>query len=387
MKNVKTLHTDESYLSKSEYNKLSNSEREDKTWEDVLEYRQKFTFEIPLLFDKGTYIHLTQTPWILQKEIRLISSYSEVQAIMLESISERYSSTSILSDISLKSAVNEIHWLLNEGGKPTFSRSVIEGLVDGNDDPDTDEDKLVLDIYDKLEKIINKLTLPREIAKLFYGFEKFEDKKFEDIHASIVDTIKSDKIASIVTKASALVYSIISNNMFGDNTYEVMVLSLISLSRNSHKGEVLKGVSFFKMLDYFKYDLNKAVQETTNDGGDLTYVVMKLIEILMYSLRLSSENVESFIKDEERYGSLTAKDKNLNYKSIIRTNPNITTKQAKFFVHHCDPKISYNNQDFQKFFGSVYETARYSMDNLAKHGFYKKKKAGHIYVYNAIKQK
>lgn len=388
MKNTKQFHTDEKYYTKEDFDLLSERKREGISWEEVVSYRDKFMFEIPLIDKKMRNIRLTQTPWILQKEIRLISSFSYQQATMLIDISSRYASATLLSDISMKSFVNEIHWLMNNNDSNAIvSRTVIENLVNKNDEPQNLDEKKIIEMYDKFEEITDKLSLPLKVAKLFFGINGLDNKEKENINSSIVETIRSDKINSILTKASALIYGILSNDLFNEYSYEVMVLSLISLSRNSYKGEILKGVSFFKTLDYFKTDLYKAVEDVREHDLDLTFLTLKLIDILMYSLRLSFEQIETFIKDEERYNSLTTKDKNQSYRAILSSHPELSIKQAKFYVNHCDAKINYTLKDFQNYFGSSYETSRYSLEKLAKSGFYNKKKIGKKFVYNAIKQK
>ncbi len=388
MKNVKQFHTDTEYYTQEDYEFLEEAERNGILWEDVVAYREKFTFEIPLITEKKQHIKLTQTPWILQKEIRLISSFSHSQAVMLTDISSRYASATLLADISMKSFVSEIHWLLNNKNNTAMvSRTVIEHLVNKTDEPTNSDEKKILELYEKFEGITEKLTLPRKIASLFFGIEELDNPKFEEVNTSIVETIRSDRINSILTKASSLIYAILSTDMYNERSYEIMVLSLLSLSRNSYKGEILKGISFFKTLEYFKADLYKAVEDTKNHDGDLTYVTLKLTDILMYSLRLSAEQIETFIKDEERYNSLTTKDKNQSYKAILSSHPELSVKQAKFYVNHCDVKINYTLKDFQDYFGSSYETSRYSLDKLVDLGFYKKKKIGKKFVYNAIRQK
>ncbi len=386
MKNVKQFHTDLYYYTKEDFEELSDSEKQSLKWEDIQSYRDKYTFELPLLTRTGESVKITQTPWILQKEIRLISEFSHSQAIMLTEISSKYASSTLLSNISLKSFVSEIHWLLNNENS-SVSRTVIENLVNKTDDPVTKEDENILDYYEKFEEITKKLVLPREVCKLFYKRKQVWPQKLDDVNTSMVDTLKSDKINSILTKTSVLIYSILSNDMYGELSYEVMVLSLISVSRNSYKGEILKGISFFKTLEYFKIDLYKAVEDAREHGNDLTFVTLKLVDILMYSLRLSSEEIETFIKDEEKYNSLTTKDKNQSYKAILSAHPELSVKQAKFYVNHCDLKINYTLKDFQDYFLSSYETSRYSLDKLVELGFYKKKKIGKKFVYNAIRQK
>lgn len=388
MKNIKQFHTDSEYLSREDYAFLPESKKAEVTWQEIVDYRDKFTFFLPLKGNKVEEVKLTQTPWILQKEIKLISSFSHYQAVMLTDISSKYASATLLSDISLKSFVSEIHWMLNNNKENLqFSRTVIEYLVNKTDEPSNDEEKRILEKYELFEKITSELTLPSEIAKLFYDKKFNREIKYKDLIKSLVETIESDKINSILTKTSALIYAILSNNIYEDDTYEIMVLSLISISRNSYKGEILKGISFFQTLEFFKSDLYKAVEDAKEHGDDLTFVTLKLIDILMYSLRLSAEQIETFIKDEERYNSLTTKDKNQNYKAILSEHPELSIKQAKFYVNHSDVKINYTLKDFQDYFGSSYETSRYSLEKLVELGFYSKKKISKKFVYNAIKQR
>ncbi len=389
MKNIKQFHTDSEYYSKYDYSELPDKKKNGVSWPEVVQYREKYKFELPLLDDKKRHVSITQTPWILQKEIRLISSFSQVQAAMLVELSSKYSSATLLLDISLKSIVNEMHWILNDNGKAKnkVSRTVIENLVNKTDEPKDEDEKKILKMFNLFESITEKLTLPREIAKMFFNINGIDEEKFGDINASMVDTIKSDKINSLLTKISALIYAVLGNNMYGDKSYEIMVLSLISLSRNSYKGEILKGVSFFKTLEFFKSDLNRVLESVKHHNSDLTFLTIKMAEILLYSLRISSEQIEIHIKDEERYNSLTTKDKNKSYKAILSSHPYLSVKQAKFYVNHCDIKINYTLKDFQEYFGTSYETSRYSLDKLVDAGFYKKKKIGKKYIYNAIRQK
>ena len=71
---------------------------------------------------------------------------------------------------------------------------------------------------------------------------------------------------------------------------------------------------------------------------------------------------------------------------ILETNPNIRKPQALFFASHCTVGSFYTIQDYKKHARCVYETARTSMDNLAKEGFYRKLKFKNKFVYTPIKQ-
>ena len=93
------------------------------------------------------------------------------------------------------------------------------------------------------------------------------------------------------------------------------------------------------------------------------------------------------MKGERRYENLSLLEKTITIKTLIRDYPEISNRQAEFYVSHKDKESSYTLKDFQKFIGSSYETSRYSMDNLVKLGFYDKIKVGKKYVYQPTKEK
>lgn len=387
MKNERQKHTDTKYYSKEDLKMDPEYNNSIESWEEVLEYREKFSFEIPLLFSAKKHVRLTQTPWILQKEIKMITSFSRIQQSMLTNISTKYSSSTLLEDIEHKSFVSDIHWMLNCGLKKNkVSRTIIENIVVHGEDPTNKDEQEILDIYENLVAITNKWTSPREVARLFYGFKQFDDKLLDDIHASLVETINSDRINSLLTKISSTMFAIMANNMFGEKSYDIAVLSLLSLLGNSYKANILKGISFHPTFDYFRHDFLKAVEEGVKDKGDLTYLTQTTINVIMYSVRLSNEQIETFIKNETRFNSLSTRDKNKSIETLRHNNPNISKRQAEFFVAHNDPRASYTISDFKKYIGTAYETARYSLDNLVEQGFYKKTLVGKKYVYKAIKQ-
>ena len=71
---------------------------------------------------------------------------------------------------------------------------------------------------------------------------------------------------------------------------------------------------------------------------------------------------------------------------IRQTNPNIRKAQALFFAGHCTMGCYYTIQDYKRATKCAYETARTSMDNLAREGFYQKLQIKNKFVYKPIKQ-
>ncbi|NQX83394.1 MAG: hypothetical protein HRS50_01605, partial [Mycoplasmataceae bacterium] len=206
MKNIQKFHTDTNYLSQKEIKHTKNIEYSEKLWQEVLDYREKFSFDLPLLLKKNSYVRLTQTPWILQKEIKMISDFSIIQQKMLTNISTKYSSETLLEDIETKYIVYDIHWMLNSKSKKNIiSRIVIDNIVNNNEEP-SNEEKKIMDIYENIIFISNKKVSPREIAKLFYKKTDFDSKLLDDIHASLISSLKSNKINSLLTKASLIIF-------------------------------------------------------------------------------------------------------------------------------------------------------------------------------------
>ncbi len=386
MKNEQKYHTDTNYLSRKnlKYDDRYFDSNNDDLWEDVLDYRKKYTFQIPLFFKDYKNVSLTQTPWILQKEIKMISEFSTIQQKMLSDISTMYSST-ILEDIEMKSIIEDVHWLLEKNNNFNISRTIVESIINHSLEPSDEFEKKILKMYDNIIFLTKKIVSPREIAKKFFSQSFSNSKELSDIHVSLMDTIKSDKINSLLTKAAAIVFAILSNNMFGENSYQIMILSLFSLLRNSYKGVILKGISFFNVFEYFKSELEVTVDQAKEDSGDLTYVTMLMIKIILYSVHLSSEKIETFTKKEIRYNFLSTKEKNKSIKNILSEHPELSVKQVKFFVSHSNSRFKYTIKDFQKYFGTSYETARYSLDGLVDSGFYNKRKVGKKYIYGTFK--
>ncbi len=71
---------------------------------------------------------------------------------------------------------------------------------------------------------------------------------------------------------------------------------------------------------------------------------------------------------------------------IVQTNPSIRKAQALFFASHSTIGHYYTIQDFKKSARCAYETARTSMDNLAREGFYQKLQIKNKFVYTPIMQ-
>lgn len=72
---------------------------------------------------------------------------------------------------------------------------------------------------------------------------------------------------------------------------------------------------------------------------------------------------------------------------LLESDPNLRPSQAHFYVRHCSLGKFYTIQQFKKAEGVVYETARTSMDNLARRGYYRREQVKNKFVYTPISKK
>ncbi len=69
---------------------------------------------------------------------------------------------------------------------------------------------------------------------------------------------------------------------------------------------------------------------------------------------------------------------------LLESDPHLRPAQAHFYVRHCSMGKYYTIQQFKKEERVVYETARTSMDNLAKRGYYRREQVKNKFVYTPI---
>lgn len=71
-------------------------------------------------------------------------------------------------------------------------------------------------------------------------------------------------------------------------------------------------------------------------------------------------------------------------KHLLELDPLLKKGQAKFYARHCTLGKKYTIQQYKKYNGCAYETARTSMDHLAELGYYRKEQVKNKFVYAPI---
>jgi len=84
---------------------------------------------------------------------------------------------------------------------------------------------------------------------------------------------------------------------------------------------------------------------------------------------------------------LTEKEVKEYIRYLLETNPSLNRKQASFLATHRTEGRYYTIQQYKKYAHCVYETARTSMDKLAKEGYYTKMQVKNRFVYTPNKRR
>lgn len=82
--------------------------------------------------------------------------------------------------------------------------------------------------------------------------------------------------------------------------------------------------------------------------------------------------------------SINNKDYDSLAEDLLESDPLLRPAQAAFYVRHCTVGKYYTIAQYKKATGCVYETARTSMDNLAKRGYYKREPLKNKFIYTPI---
>ena len=98
--------------------------------------------------------------------------------------------------------------------------------------------------------------------------------------------------------------------------------------------------------------------------------------IVEKKIEVKQENLEE-ISDKEYKKMANA---------LLESDPYLKKAQAHFYVRHSTVGKFYTIQQFKKAEGCVYETARTSMDNLVKLGYYRREQIKNKFVYTPIKK-
>ena len=393
--NNRRKFTDENYVSKEELKFLIPQSFNERKWLGESKYRYNFSFLLPLKFNDKEKLFIVQTPWILQKEIKMINDTAITQRKLFHSIGHKYNIVSMLKDIQNKIIVADIYYLLQRN-KTLVSRHNIEKLINASSRPVDENEKKAVNLYRILRTIENKFNEPKEIQKLLESNGKLRknDASDENIfnafaliesYSETIEAINDPNIRSYVVKASILYFNIRKNLYFDKDNYLTTVFTMYSFLSQTFFKDILNIVPFFVLMESFKLKLNKAFDNVILNQGDLTYIYLVILNFLKTIIKFADEQIENFLEEKSELSDFSVREKNITTDKLMNIYCELSQRQALFFMAHNDKKMSYTISQFKKYTTSSYETSRYSMDNLVELGFYKKQKVGKKFVYKPTK--
>lgn len=144
--------------------------------------------------------------------------------------------------------------------------------------------------------------------------------------------------------------------------------------------------------DYYSEEKNSINDYDKNEEQEENDDIIEKVEIKNKAEQIKPKNIEKASEivnnspsvDVSNYEKLDEKALNKAAEELLESDPNLRPSQAHFFVRHCTMGKYYTIQQFKKAEKCVYETARTSMDNLARRGYYRREQIKNKFVYTPI---
>ena len=412
--------TDLAYATKEEVKAVYNRDNVQREWEKVLSYRATFTCDSELRDNDQNAYFLVLSPAILKECYALEENlfkdlvlYLSLSRSAKESFLLKRKTASLLalshhgldkipSQATLERiARNEIEnvptslFLLGEYShafdSPTFLPDE-HGLFRLNNALQGERGEEAMLRTSNAESLVNTLRhpLPERIPDGLTSYFLFLEQK--DI------PLLARAVLSIHFFLSALPFEYMNEEtgaLFVKNFLFHSGLDAIGLAMDFESVFFARSKRFYERL------------KETEESLDLTYVlafvlpfltkdeegIRQLLEECRKEAPSKEEDIEkpsafdselalpTFQKSEDR------KTIDERAKKLREIYPFLKKKEAHFYASHCTIGSFYTIEDFRKEELTVYETARSSMESLARKGFYRKEQQGKKFVYAPIPMK
>ena len=180
----------------------------------------------------------------------------------------------------------------------------------------------------------------------------------------------SKQASSILNKSNGLTYAFIKGADLIIKAFDIAIDRILDVHAASLDSEVKLGSDERKIKEEFGPNPQPVKIKPAQP---------KVVETKNQIIAKAEQNALHF--DTE---NLSEKELKAKARELLERYPYMKKGQADFYVHHCTPGRYYTIQQYVKFEGVVYETARTSLDYLAGEGFYRKQSVKNKYVYTPI---
>ena len=401
-------YSDNEFLTKSEIQSKMGSEFEELVWVETREYRERYKMTLPLktISNFNMFVHIT--PSIISLEIKLHKLMTQLglKSFMYDRLWKKLEGPS-LSEIKEKCVLEEVLELsfgydykvnpqilldiVNDKFKANdndhfFGSKLYEFLLSINKNQ-TFSTSLLIKNVTLLSKLNNPILRQNNDGRknnIHNGFDCYELKsKLNDLD----NFLNNYKHSNIFLKA-IVSYFYIKYGKFFREYNEIAALMSFYLIIGSEYPEFVPYIRLGEKIIKHIHEINSSYENSKTHSCNITYFAHKLFNIVANSLNECVNTFDQYlfsIKENNILKSTSEISINVKAKQLLKINPNLSKKQALFYLTHNDPNAYYSIQDFRAKLNSSYETCRYSLDNLVKEGFYKKEKNGKKYVYQCIK--
>jgi len=381
---------------------MGHSSFNEKVWAEIKEYRNLYARIIKFDNTESDWCYITQTPALVSQEAMVLAELGMLQNEIYKRVMSAADNRIKIKDIKDKNFAKQIALILNSRQMPINNSTIID-LIRENRKPESDKEKYAINIYKALRSIENDYVEPKKINEMLTntlgGVIRTTNIKFLNnvtnkeenigytkemipkVYKEIV-TIAEEKEAMPITKATAAYFAINNGIIFDKENELTSILQIYTLLNKMGFKDVLGVLNFIEIIMKFESNFKEAFVNAKADNGDLTYIYKTIIDLLRHSIRETYNTLDQQVI-VNKTNMLSKREQNLTAQEILRKKPELSMKQALFYVNHSESGKSYTINDFKSFNDTSYETSRYSMDNLVKIGYYNKIKIGKKFVYNA----
>ena len=392
-------------------------------WNRVIAYRRNFSYETDLRDSSHNPYFITLTRTILTKahiiELKLMKDLISFSSLTNENKEKLLLERKIyaLKALNRFKAQKEINDDLYERIAHLSIDSLPSSLLSLNAYSSAYNTNFFLSgiNLENIEKVNKAVLNEPDAINVEYRKEDYEDannsleladsKEVPYFLNSVISFLQDDNL-SFVIRSIGLVYAFFALRPFqylNEETCSLLAKSFLVSSPLSAIGYLLD----FESLCFSKSEAVFKKAKECEKTLELSYFVDMVLPFFEKEEKNISEKINFLLHEEEEKAKAQEENSEVNIEIERKTSlpffptndrnqpseivkklkelyPSLKEKQAHFFATHCTIGLFYTISQFQKEELTVYETARTSMDELARLGLYLKTKVNKKFVYAPV---
>lgn len=392
-------------------------------WNRVIAYRRNFSYETDLRDSSHNPYFITLTRTILTKahiiELKLMKDLISFSSLSNENKEKLLLERKIyaLKALNRFKAQKEINDDLYERIAHLSVDSLPSSLLSLNAYSSAYNTNFFLSgiNLENIEKVNKAVLNEPDAINVEYRKEDYEDannsleladsKEVPYFLNSVISFLQDDNL-SFVIRSIGLVYAFFALRPFqylNEETCSLLAKSFLVSSPLSAIGYLLD----FESLCFSKSEAVFKKAKECEKTLELSYFVDMVLPFFEKEEKNISEKINFLLHEEEEKAKALEENSEVNIEIERKTSlpffptndrnqpseivkklkelyPSLKEKQAHFFATHCTIGLFYTISQFQKEELTVYETARTSMDELARLGLYLKTKVNKKFVYAPV---